>query len=150
LYGTLYIWRYTIWTDRLSSRSHQGSSLVWSPPEITRERRFFREEGPRNNKLIGSKSRPKLASPINPGLEGRIPQFIKDWQLHNNNSARFGSGTEDKASDHMHPPTPLCQGSQTMVPRRLICHEPAWGVYRTQSGAIRSYIIGAMAVRRCT
>jgi len=27
----------------------------------------------------------------------------------------------------MHPLPPLCQGSQTMVPPRLICHEPALG-----------------------
>lgn len=91
-----------------------------------------------NSNIIGSKSRPKGRVANQPGTlmdefpsSSRIDRCIK-LQLtvcvHTvlcTVVQYSGILQKGMVSDHMHPQPPLCQGSQTMVPPRLICHEPA-------------------------
>ena len=65
------------------SRSPQGFSVKGSPPICPETEGSLATMDPRNNKLIGSSCRPKLLVTNQAKIHwrGRIPQFIKDWQV---------------------------------------------------------------------
>lgn len=100
---------------------------------MTRHRRFFLMD-PQINKSIGSRCRPKLASPITYlGLEGNIPQFIDDWQVSLLALNLTGIVHFERPSSNIHT-SPLLSGLPDHGSSSVLHLKNR--VYSTQSGGI--------------